>query len=235
MAFKCNFTGNVYTQEHNEESVTYAKEHVGTKCTETKILGVYWDKQNDELGVDFKPCKTQNIVTTDVQEVEVERKDTKQLHLTTNIKDSTLDQLLEKNQLLTVLRVTAWIKRFVFNCHSTKKSKGELSSKEIQETQEFWIRRAQKTIIETEKYKELTERLQLKNDNDILICKGRISGEHPIYLPEQHQLAKLVIEDCHRETKHSLVGLTMAKVREVYWIERLRCQVKSVIHRLSSM
>ena len=32
----------------------------------------------------------------------------------------------------------------------------------------------------------------------------------------------IIIEDCHKETKHGLVSLTMANVCELYWIERLR-------------
>ena len=41
---------------------------------------------------------------------------------------------------------------------------------------------------------------------------GRIFVEHPIYLPHDHLLTKIIIEDCHRERKHDSVILTMAKV-----------------------
>ena len=69
------------------------------------------------------------------------------------------------------------------------------------------------------------------NHNGILVCKGRISGDYPIYLPSPHLFTTLVIADAHYKTHHGLVGLTMANVRETYWIERLRSQVKSIIYR----
>ena len=43
--------------ECNEETVSYAKELLGTKYSKTKIFGIYWNKQNNSLSVDFKPCK----------------------------------------------------------------------------------------------------------------------------------------------------------------------------------
>ena len=48
-----------------------------------------------------------------------------------------------------------------------------------------------------------------------------------------HHLTDLqhwLIENCHEETKHGLVGLTMGKVRERFWIVKLRSQVKSIIY-----
>ena len=69
------------------------------------------------------------------------------------------------------------------------------------------------------------------NHDNIFVCKGRISGEHVIYLPSPRLFTTLVMVDARLETHHGLVVQTMAKVREKYWIERLRSQVKSLIHR----
>lgn len=38
------------TTEGHEETVTYPKKLLGTKSTEIKIFGVYWNKQNNTLG-----------------------------------------------------------------------------------------------------------------------------------------------------------------------------------------
>ena len=65
----------------------------------------------------------------------------------------------------------------------------------------------------------------------ILICKGRISGEYPIFLPtkQKHKFTETVIKHAYLKTAHGLVGLAMVEVRKTYWIERLRGRVKSVI------
>ena len=58
MALQYTATGNsATTAEGNEKTVTYAKEQLGNKNTNSKILGVYWKKQKVKLGVDFKTCK----------------------------------------------------------------------------------------------------------------------------------------------------------------------------------
>ena len=40
----------------HEELTTYAKEEMGTKSDETKILGIPWQKRKDELAISFSKC-----------------------------------------------------------------------------------------------------------------------------------------------------------------------------------
>lgn len=78
-----------------------------------------------------------------------------------------------------------------------------MSNKEIHKSRESWIVRNHIVLAASDNFKEITKRLQLTaNDNDNWICGGRISDEHPLYLPEHHQLTRLNIEVCHKETKH---------------------------------
>jgi hypothetical protein len=173
-----------------------------------------------------------NIVKSNFSEVDEERKLVKQINLTTITIVCKLAPLLEKYNLPKVLRITAWIRRFLTNCRTIDKSTGELLCEEIQNAKKIWIRKAQQTFQQSERFKEIEERLQLKqNNNGIFFCMGRISGEHPIYLPDGHQLTKLIVQDAHNSTHHGLVAMTMAKVREHYWIDRLRRMVKSIIHQ----
>jgi hypothetical protein len=44
-------------QQPADEDQTYAKEELGTKPAETKILGMKWDKAKGTLAVDFRGCK----------------------------------------------------------------------------------------------------------------------------------------------------------------------------------
>ena len=43
--------------ENNDSEQTYAKESLGTKTGEAKILGLKWNKLKDTLAVDFTNCK----------------------------------------------------------------------------------------------------------------------------------------------------------------------------------
>ena len=62
-----------------------------------------------------------------------------------------------------------------------------------------------------------------------MYCKGRIQGEHPIYLPDVHPYTKSIVHEAHERILHGGVGLTMTKVRERYWVPRLRQLLKKVI------
>ena len=60
-----------------------------------------------------------------------------------------------------------------------------------------------------------------------MVCRGRIQGSHPIYLPHKAVFTRKLVQRIHCETLHGGVGLTMAAVRERYWIPRLRTLVKT--------
>ena len=57
---------------------------------------------------------------------------------------------------------------------------------------------------------------------------GRIRGSHPIYLPRDAEFTEKLVGRIHCKTLHGGVGVTMAAVRERYWVPRLRSLVKLV-------
>jgi hypothetical protein len=66
-----------------------------------------------------------------------------------------------------------------------------------------------------------TDQIQLNlqpNDDQILECRGRIIDEYPIYLPDSHPFTAKVVFQAHMATIHGGIGITMAKVRERYWV-----------------
>lgn len=74
------------------------------------------------------------------------------------------------------------------------------------------------------------QRLGLKeNEQGILVCRGRVQGHYPVYLPDTHPHTVKLVEDAHRRTLHGGVGLTMARIRERFWVPRLRRLTKKVI------
>ena len=68
-----------------------------------------------------------------------------------------------------------------------------------------------------------------KNKDGLLECRGRLQGVYPINIPVAPPFANKNVEHVHKATLHGGVGLTMAKVREEFWIPRLRRLAKKVI------
>ena len=58
---------------------------------------------------------------------------------------------------------------------------------------------------------------------------GRLQGDYPIYLPSEGVFTQKLVHNAHYQTLHGGVGLTMTKVREEYWIPRLRQITKRAI------
>ena len=67
------------------------------------------------------------------------------------------------------------------------------------------------------------------NKDEVLECRGRIQGDYPIYLPDTHLYTEKLVSEAHLATLHGGVGLTMARVRESYWVPRLRRLTKQVL------
>ncbi len=77
-----------------------------------------------------------------------------------------------------------------------------------------------------------SDKLQLNlqpNGEEILECHGRIQGRYPIYLPDDSVFTEKLVRHAHLRTLHGGLGLTMAEVREKYWIPRLRKLTKKVV------
>ena len=91
------------------------------------------------------------------------------------------------------------------------------------------IRRAQNTVKDDQQFHVDREPWNLQENNvGILECRGRIIGEYPVYIPDIHPFATSLVREAHITTVHGGVGLTMAKVRERYWIPQLRRLVKKI-------
>ena len=54
------------------------------------------------------------------------------------------------------------------------------------------------------------------------------TGQSPVYLPNNSKFTEKLIQKAHYGTLHGGVGLTMAAVREGYWMPKLQSLVKSV-------
>ena len=140
-----------------------------------------------------------------------------------------MDQLLEKHDLRRGLRVEAWVARFIQNCRGRQKLSGPLTKSEIDDVRRRWILLVQQRDKLTPYFEQTQTALNLQiNDTGLLECRGRIQGNYPVYLPSRAVFTRKLFQKVHRETLHGGIGLTMAAVREQFWIPKLRSLVKSV-------
>ena len=107
-----------------------------------------------------------------------------------------------------------------------------MDTEEIETVKNWWIICVQHRDATEAHYKETSGRLGLlTDDRGITVCGGRIQGNHPVYLPWSSVFTEKLVQQVHCETLHGGVGLTMAALRENFWIPRLRSLVKMVRKR----
>ena len=163
-------------------------------------------------------------VITSTTESEKEAKTIRQvMRSTRQIPSEDFDLLLAKYPLRKVLRIQTYLRRF------RTRNRGPITTEESQRELTWWIQRAQERD-RNESYHEATAAsLNLQpNSEGVLVCRGRIQGKQPIYIPYRSGLARSIVQRRHLQTLHGGVSLTMAAVREDYWIPRLRSLVKAV-------
>ena len=198
----------------------------GGQVNDSKLWwqGPEWLSDKDEWPTD--------IMTSPPPESQAEAKVTKELFAGATASIDCLDNLLGKFNLAKTLRIVAWVARFARNSRLKKQERmaGPLTTEEIQQQHLFWTKRAQQ--IQDDKVTDDQQRLGLKeNEQGILECQGRVQGHYPVYLPDTHPYTVKLVEDAHRCTLHGGVGLTMSRIRERYWVPRLRRLTKRVIKR----
>lgn len=182
--------------------------------------GPSWLKDKDKWPAD--------IVTSPTPESKAEAKVIKGIFSGFTAATDCQDHLLEKFSLTKTLRVVAWIVRFAGNSRFKREERmtGPLTTDEVQRQHLFWTKRAQQSL--DDKVTEDKQKLGLEeNDEGIFESRGRIQGHYPVYLPDTHPYTVKLVEDAHRCTLHGGVGLTIARIRERYWVPRLRRLAKS--------
>ena len=142
-----------------------------------------------------------------------------------NDSDDVFDSLLQRHELRRVLRIQAWVRRFTTN----RQRRGPLTSEDLDEVRNWWVKREQTRDSMRPHFHHTKQTLNLvENHQGILECHGRIQGQRPIYLPADSEFTRKLVERYHLETLHGGVLLTMAAVRENYWVPTLRQVVKAI-------
>ena len=148
------------------------------------------------------------------------------------------------HSFLKLIRVTAWVMRFIRN---TKKKKEErrlatnnnnkegrwLSAGELSNAKFLWIKDEQ---LSTKNLNDVGRDLGTYLDDDGLVrCRGRLdnanltfNAKHPYLLPSG-QLARTIVYDVHHRIKHAGVRDTLVELRQEFWIPKGRNFVKKAL------
>ncbi|GFS93130.1 uncharacterized protein NPIL_191231, partial [Nephila pilipes] len=145
-------------------------------------------------------------------------------------------------------RLTAWIQRFCRNARKVKDhDSGELSAEELEGAEIYWMKyiqeenypediKALKTNKSIPKDSKIFKLSPFLSKNCLLLVKGRLQNvnlsstlKHPIVLPSNHLLVKMIIYDAHEKVFHSGVSETLTQIREKYWIIKGRQSIKSTL------
>ena len=112
--------------------------------------------------------------------------------------------VLWKFKLCKAMRIGAWIMPFLHNSwNSSSKTKGPLTTAEVEKCQMFLVKRAQLQGMSHAHFDQDQEQLNLQpGEEGVLECRGRIQGEYSIYLPDSALLAAKIVQWAHITTLH---------------------------------
>lgn len=135
-----------------------------------------------------------------------------------------MNSLLSRYNYSKLMRITAYVLRFVAKCRGIKEQ-GPLNSAEYRRAENTWIKITQQNVsIDCDLMKQ-------EHDDGIWYVNGRIADYQPILLPKQGLFVERLVEHYHKQTLHGGVQSTMNKIRQRFWIPRLRNLVKKIVHR----
>ena len=139
-----------------------------------------------------------------------------------------------------LLRVTAYCLRFIRNIKVKARvgkpntsMNGHLQPEELNDAEKFCVKVAQGSIRnKLERYRDLTPFIE----ENIVRVGGRLGRSdlsydqrHPILLPADHHLSKLIMQDLHIKSFHGGAERVLAESRQKFWIVRGRNLAKKII------
>lgn len=195
-------------------------------------------------GLQTHDIESQTMKETDVMEYVVQK-----TMIDPDCKVAPLFDLNKYSGLNRVLRITSWIQRFVHNARTQEKRYGPLCTDEIQQAEQYWIKRTQSdsfskemdSLLKNDDVNRNSKIISLKpflDECGILRVGGRLqetnwsfTQKHPYILPCNDVFSELLIRNAHEEVMHSGLQATLNQLREVYWILKSRQMTKSCVKR----
>ena len=150
------------------------------------------------------------------------------------------------NDLVKLLKVTAFVLRFVNNLKAKRDKKSLCMSKyahasELKEAKLAWIKDNQRTITE-KRLSDVKFNLNLQYDSEGVIrsysrlknAKIPFDMKAPIYLNREHKLVDILVYYSHLKVLHRGVKQTLTEFRSNYWVTRGRSLVKKLLRPCST-
>ena len=142
------------------------------------------------------------------------------------------------------IRVTAWVKRFIKNCKTSFESRiisNILLQSELSDAKTHWIRQAQVMSFPGKTKDKCLQRFSPQMDErGLLRVDGRLrladelpyDTRHPIILPKDHPVTKLIIVDAHEKLGHGTgVEHLLTELRSMFWVVKGRLMVRTIVGR----
>lgn len=160
--------------------------------------------------------------------------------------------MLRYDDLIKLLRITSIILRFVYRCkrkETLKYSKLVITADEKDRAKLFWLKYVQSCHFKTElrclgENRAINDKSSIRdlnpqlNEKGIMILHGRLQyadfsalRKFPVILPAKSHFSNLVIADAHIRSLHGSIHLTLATLRQQYWVLNARNKVKTHIHQ----
>jgi hypothetical protein len=172
-----------------------------------------------------------------------ERRSTAKTYTATKTDKSISIEPSQFSSLKRLYRVTGWIRRFINNCKIRERSARNygktLSADEMFDAETFWIKHTQNEAFPNGvQEKSLVQLNPTKDYNGLLCINGRLhhavgiphETKHPILLPKNHPLTRLIVIDTHETLGHgSGVEHTLTQLRTRFWVVKGRRVVRNTI------
>lgn len=137
----------------------------------------------------------------------------------------------------TLFRTTARVLKFL-ELLRKKTTSPELTLSDVSEAEGLWVLEAQSNTQDHNFIKWKIQFRLFQDDCGIWRCGGRLqnadltfSTRHPMFLPKNHRLSTLIVQDAHQRVLHDGVKETLTEIRTRYWIIGGRSLVRSVVHK----
>nr|XP_042913497.1 uncharacterized protein LOC122273503 [Parasteatoda tepidariorum] len=136
-----------------------------------------------------------------------------------------------------ILRMIAWIYRFFYNCkHKDKNLSKVLSVDELCKAEISLMLLIQKDGFKDVNDNKLKQLRPFVDQNGVIRAKTNLDYRddtsdfiHPIILPNNHPVVKLLILSYHVDYLHAGISLLMSHLREKYWILKSRKTIRNCI------
>ncbi|KAK3752528.1 hypothetical protein QZH41_005140 [Actinostola sp. cb2023] len=143
-----------------------------------------------------------------------------------------------------LVRITAYVTRFVHNVKVSKQNPTEIKSgplepEEIKPAEHYWIRQAQADLVDWEdKYKDLAPFIKeeiIRVGRRLKRSQMTYDQTHPILLPAKHHISYLIMQETHNKVAHAGCKRTLSESRRQYWIVRGRGLAKKIARNCESI